>query len=177
MHKDKRTATVAIVLRWLAWVGILVFAAALQTTPRFLAFGTVRPLLVVPACLALALYKGEFAGALFGAAGGLLWDAAAGRVGGFFAIMLMIACFLASCLWQLYLRDNALNFFWITLLTVWFILSLDFMFSYWLRGYPNPGGYYLGVLLPSAALTSVVGLLLRPLARLPARIDLKRSRS
>ncbi len=41
----------------------------------------------------MAVYEGEFAGALFGAVSGLLWDYTAGRTVGMLALELMLLCF------------------------------------------------------------------------------------
>jgi len=81
-------------------------------------------------CLAVAVYEGEYAGAFFGAVGGLLWDYAAGRVAGLLALGLMAVCFAAAILVQLYLRTNAMNFILVSGCACLLITGVDFLFYY-----------------------------------------------
>lgn len=45
----------------------LIFCYVLQTTPGFLQIFGVKPFLVIPAVIAIAMQEGEFTGALYGA--------------------------------------------------------------------------------------------------------------
>lgn len=171
MRKERYYTT--LIVRWVLYIGILLLAFALQTTPGFLRFGNAAPLLVVPASLAFCLYEGQFTGALVGAAMGLLWDAAAGRIGGFFALMLLAACFLSGCFWQLYLRDSWVNFIALTFAVCLLVLTIDFIFSYWLRMYPAPGQYYLQTVLPMCIVTAAAGWPFRLLVRKAATVAVK----
>ena len=66
--------------------------------------------IILPLCLAVAVYEGEFAGALFGAVSGLLWDYTAGRTVGMLALELLLLCFALSVLVQVYLQGSTWNF-------------------------------------------------------------------
>ena len=68
--------------------------------------GQAKPLLVLPLCLAVSVFEGEFAGALFGMVCGLLWDYTAGRTVGMLALELMLLCFGVGVLVQLYLQSE-----------------------------------------------------------------------
>ena len=51
---------------------VIVFASyVIQSTPGLFEFQGVSPMLVLPACICLAVYEGEFAGGLFGFFAGL----------------------------------------------------------------------------------------------------------
>lgn len=65
----------------------------LQTMPGLFQFGAAKPLWLLPLCLAVSAAEGEFAGAIFGAVCGLMWDYTAGRTVGMLALELMILCF------------------------------------------------------------------------------------
>lgn len=54
----------------------------LQETPRLLAIGDVRPIIVISAVAAIAMNEGEFSGGLFGLLGGVLCDTAAFHIFG-----------------------------------------------------------------------------------------------
>ena len=45
-----------------------------QTTPGLFQFGAAKPLWLLPLGLAVSALEGEFAGAIFGAVCGLMWD-------------------------------------------------------------------------------------------------------
>ena len=81
------------ILKWVCYAVALFVCAALQTTPGLLQLGQAKPLFILPLCLAVAVYEGEFAGALFGAVSGLLWDYTAGRTVGMLALELLLLCF------------------------------------------------------------------------------------
>ena len=77
--ESRRRRSRSQLLKWGCYVLALFVCAALQTTPGLFQLGEAKPLLVLPLCLAVAVFEGEFAGALLGAVGGLLWDCTAGR--------------------------------------------------------------------------------------------------
>ena len=77
--ESRRKRSRSQLLKWGCYVLALFVCAALQTTPGLFQLGEAKPLLVLPLCLAVAVFEGEFAGALLGTVGGLLWDYAAGR--------------------------------------------------------------------------------------------------
>ena len=103
---DARKRTLILVAKQLCYALLLFAAYVLQTTPGFLTFFGVKPVLLVPTAICIAVLEGVFPGALWGAAAGLLWDIASGRTGGFFAIQLMVLCFCCAALVALYLRDT-----------------------------------------------------------------------
>ena len=49
--------------KWALYLVILLVALTGQTTPGFLTIGQVRPIFILPVCLAVAVYEGEYAGA------------------------------------------------------------------------------------------------------------------
>ena len=143
----------------------LFVCAALQTTPGLFQLGQAKPLFILPLCLAVAVYEGEFAGALFGAVCGLLWDYTAGRTVGMLALELLLMCFALSVLVQLYLQGSTWNFALISMVTAALVLSLDWLFFYYMPGYSWAGSRWLTFVLPSAGLTLLPSLVLFRLVR------------
>ena len=165
---DARKRTLILVAKQLCYALLLFAAYVLQTTPGFLTFFGVKPVLLVPTAICIAVLEGVFPGALWGAAAGLLWDIASGRTGGFFAIQLMALCFCCAALVALYLRDTPLNLSLLTGAVMLLVCSSDFLFSYLLHGYSGLGWMYLRRVLPvvllSAAVTAVPRWLTRRIA-------------
>ena len=91
--ESRRMRSRSQILKWVCYVLGLFVCAALQTTPGLFQLGQAKPLFILPLCLAVAVYEGEFAGALFGAVGGLLWDYTAGRTVGMLGLELLLLGF------------------------------------------------------------------------------------
>ena len=125
--ESRRKRSRSQLLKWGCYVLALFVCAALQTTPGLFQLGQAKPLLVLPLCLAVAVFEGEFAGALLGTVGGLLWDYAAGRTVGMLALELLLLCFGVSVLVQLYLQVNPGNFAAVNTMTALLVLSLDWL--------------------------------------------------
>lgn len=142
--------------KWFCYSCVLVLGGVLQTTPGFLTIGNVKPVFILPVCLAVAVAEGAWAGAVFGAVGGLLWDLTAGRTAGLMATGVLLLCFGAAILLELYLRANRTNFLLLAGVGCLAILSLDFLFSYLMRGYARPAERFLSVVLPTSVFTAAV---------------------
>ena len=163
--ESRRKRSRSQLLKWGCYVLALFVCAALQTTPGLFQLGQAKPLLVLPLCLAVAVFEGEFAGALLGTVGGLLWDYAAGRTVGMLALELLLLCFGVSVLVQLYLQVNPGNFAAVNTITALLVLSLDWLFFYYMPGYSWAGSRWLTFVLPSAGLTLLPSLVLFRLVR------------
>ena len=163
--ESRRKRSRSQLLKWGCYVLALFVCAALQTTPGLFRLGEAKPLLVLSLCLAVAVFEGEFAGALFGTVGGLLWDYAAGRTVGMLALELLLLCFGVSVLVQLYLQVNPGNFAAVSTVTALLVLSLDWLFFYYMPGYSWALDRWLTFVLPSAALTLVPSLVIFWLVR------------
>ena len=151
--ESRRKRSRSQLLKWGCYVLALFVCAALQTTPGLFQLGQAKPLLVLPLCLAVAVFEGEFAGALLGTVGGLLWDYAAGRTVGMLALELLLLCFGVSVLVQLYLQVNPGNFAAVSTVTALLVLSLDWLFFYYMPGYSGAASRWLWFVLPTVALS------------------------
>ena len=157
--ESRRMRSRSQILKWGCYVLALFVCAALQTTPGLFQLGQAKPLFILPLCLAVAVYEGEFAGALFGAVCGLLWDYTAGRTVGMLALELLLMCFALSVLVQLYLQGSTWNFALISMVTAALVLSLDWLFFYYMPGYTGAALRYVTFVLPGAVLTIPAALL------------------
>ena len=152
-------------LKWGCYILLLVVCTVLQTMPGLFQFGAAKPLWLLPLCLAVSAAEGEFAGAIFGAVCGLMWDYTAGRTVGMLALELMILCFGVSVVVQLYLKDTPSNFVLLAVTCALLVLSADWLFFYYMPGYSWALDRWLTFVLPSAALTLVPSLVIFWLVR------------
>ena len=88
-----------------------------------------------------------------------LWDYTAGRTVGMLALELLLLCFGVSVLVQLYLQANFGNFAAVSTATALVVLSLDWLFFYYMPGYADAALRYIAFVLPSAVLTIPAALL------------------
>ena len=140
-------------LKWGCYILLLVVCTVLQTMPGLFQFGAAKPLWLLPLCLAVSAAEGEFAGAIFGAVCGLMWDYTAGRTVGMLALELMILCFGVSVVVQLYLKDTPSNFVLLAVVCALLVLSADWLFFYYMPGYSGAASRWLWFVLPTAALS------------------------
>ena len=152
--ESRRKRSRSQILKWCCYVLGLFVCAALQTTPGLFQLGQAKPLLLLPLCLAVSVCEGEFAGALFGMVCGLLWDYTAGRTVGMLALELLLLCFAVSAVMQLYFKNSAANFALIASAAALLVLTLDWLFFYYMPGYAGAGERFLWVVLPSALMTA-----------------------
>lgn len=122
-------------LKWGCYGLGLLICTVLQTCPGLFQLGQAKPLYLLPLCLAVASFEGEFAGALFGAVCGLMWDWTAGRTVGLLALALMMLAFGMSVAVQLFLKCSTPNFVLVSVGCALLLLLSDFMFFYVMPGY------------------------------------------
>lgn len=152
-------------LKWVYYGLLLLLCAVLQTTPGLLQFGQAKPVFILPLCVAVAAFEGEFAGGLFAVAGGLMWDYTAGRIVGLLTLGLLILCFFISIMVQLYLRSSLGNFILLNALSALLLLSADYLFFYIMPGYSGAAERFVWYVLPSSGLSALVSVPLFYLVR------------
>ena len=87
-----------VVLKFLFYACVAVLLAVVQNTPGLLSIAGTKPMLVAAFAVAVAMFEGEFAGALAGAFGGMLCDLFSYYRSGYYAlIFLRLKIGRASC--------------------------------------------------------------------------------
>lgn len=151
--ESRRKRSRSQIIKWVCYVLLMLLCTVLQTLPGLFQLGTAKPLWLLPLALAVAVEEGEFAGGIFGAVCGLMWDYTAGRTVGMLAFELLVLCFLLSAVMQLYFKTSAPNFVLLAAAAALLVLSLDWLFFYYMPGYSGPAERYLWFVLPTAVLT------------------------
>lgn len=145
------------VIRWVAYTLELMAVFVLQETPGLVpaVFG-IRPVLVVPAVVSVALYEDENPAMCFGLFAGLLMDFGYGSMLGFHGLLLAVICRAVSRMAQDLLRTKLLTALLICATVELLLTLLQWLCFYVLPGYGEVG-YALGVhYLPIAAYTTAI---------------------
>ncbi len=144
-------------LKWGCYVLALFVCAALQTTPGLFQLGRQSRSGCCRCVWRWRYLKENLPEHCLGTVGGLLWDCTAGRTVGMLALELLLLCFAVSVLVQLYLQVNPGNFAAVSTATALVVLSLDWLFFYYMPGYTGAALRYVTFVLPGAALTIPAG--------------------
>ncbi len=126
-------------IRYFAYGLELLVLYMVQQTPGLLPslFGA-RPILIIPAVLAIAMFEPELPAMAFGIFGGLLIDFGIGAALGFHGIMLAVFCYLISALSANLFRTNLLTSFLVNTVSLLVIVTLQWLFYYVLYNYEYP---------------------------------------
>ena len=141
--ESRRKRSRGQIVKWICYALLGLLCAVLQTTPGLFQFGAAKPLWLLPLALSVAVFEGEFAGAVFGAVCGLMWDWLAGRTVGMLALELLLLCFAVSAVMQLYFKNSAANFALIASAAALLVLTLDWLFFYYMPGYSGAASRWL----------------------------------
>ncbi len=135
-------------VRFLAYILELLILFTLQETPGLTpAIFGVRPVLVLPAVITIAMLEGEVAALAFGVAGGLLCDFGLSGVLGFHALILGLLCFFVSLIVQLYMQNNLLTALLMGFMAIGITVGLQWLFLYYFQ-YSDPGHAFTHHYLP-----------------------------
>ena len=109
----------------------------LQGTPGFLQIWGVKPVLIIPFCINLAMLEEDGYTMIVYVIAGLLMELSAGRIVGMYTIPIIIACVICTILVKFVFQANYRNTVVLSFVCTFVILALDFFFSYILPGHKN----------------------------------------
>lgn len=102
----------------------------LQSTPDFLAFKNIKPVLIIPAVLTVPIVDDEFTSGMYGAFAGMLCDTTGSLAFGFNAMILLVFCVIAALLVKTFLHSSLFVNLVFSTVCVFVSLSAQFIFSY-----------------------------------------------
>lgn len=135
-------------IKWLAYVLVIFVCYLAETSGSYL-----KPLLLIPAALCIASHTGEIQAMAVGTICGLLLDLACGKLLGYNAVWLVVACVTVSLLHSYLLREKLLNMLLLTVVCTAVQGYLDFVFYYAIWGHEDVSLIYTRVILPSGMMT------------------------
>ena len=130
----------------------------LQSVPGLLDFCSVRPVLVLPACICIAIYEGELPGGILGFFAGILCDCASETIFGFNAFFYLVLCVTASLVMIYLLRRSTLNIMLISLAAVLFRSFMEYFFKFQIYGYENSAVVFFQSIGPQIAYSAIFAL-------------------
>lgn len=143
------------VIRYLAYVLELLVLFMLQETPGLMpAIFGVRPVLILPAVITMAMFEKELPAMAFGIVGGLFCDFGLSGLLGFHAIVLGVLCFFLSILSRVYLQINLLNAVISGIWTIGLAIGAQWFFLYFFS-YSMPEYAFLHHYLPKYFYTMI----------------------
>ena len=134
-------------LRWLLYAAVLLLFYCFLCNPIIPRY---CPLLIIPLATAVAMYEGDLASGIFGAACGILIDMATGSsVVGFTGLWLLCACPLISLLSRFWVKVNFISHFIMNAAVTVIIGGLDMLFMHWIWEGGQSIISFTGIILPS----------------------------
>ncbi len=141
--REKRILIFKTALRWVLYY-ILIFMCFI-----FMTSGTLlKPVLLIPAALCIAVGNNQIASAVTGAACGFLIDVCCNKLFGYNAVILTFFCILVSLSFELYLKNKFVNILIATAASALIMGWLDYKFYYEIWQYENVERILRTVTLP-----------------------------
>jgi len=126
--------------RWMFYMMEFALLFIVQSTPGFFpTVGGVRPILLVPAALSVALFEGDMGGMVAGMVCGLMVDFGYGDTLGFHAILLAVMGYVLGSMTMELFRTNLLVLMIYGLLAIPTLVLAEWVFQYVLMGYDHVG--------------------------------------
>lgn len=131
----------------------------LQGTPGFLQIWGVKPILIIPFCINLAMLEEDGYSLVIYVIAGWLMEMSAGRIVGLYTIPLIIACIICTVLVKFVFQANYRNTVALSFVSTFAILALDFFFSYILPGHKRIFMVFIKTVLLSSCYSVVFSVL------------------
>lgn len=117
-------------LKYLSYFGIFLGLYLIQTMPTFLSIAGIKPCLLIPAAVAVAMHDGEFIGGIFGAVAGLFMDMQEVSLFGFNSAILLINGVIVGLVVIYYMQNKRLNFILLTSAIMGLKILITHFFGY-----------------------------------------------
>ena len=129
-------------------LSLCVFALyILQSVPGFLQIFGIKPVLIIPFCINLAMLEEDGYTLIVYVVAGLLMELSAGRIVGFYTIPIILACVTCTIVVKFVFQANYRNTVALSFVCTLVILTFDFFFSYILPGYKGVFWLYFKIVL------------------------------
>lgn len=142
-----------LLLKHCSYILMFLLLFVLQSTPRFLTIHGVRPILLLPACVVLAMFEGGFVGGLYGAFAGILCDLGSFSFYGLYSVLLLVCATICGLLAVLLMQRTLRVALLLTLGVSSLCILMRFVFEFGLWNYENTALVFFGQSLPTLIFT------------------------
>ncbi len=140
-----------IYIRRALFAALIILTAAFQNTEGIIpSFSDVRPMLLIPLCVCIAMHERSMGGLAFGVLCGVLWDASGVRGDGFFSVCLACAGFFSGVLITYFMRNNIFAALIISGASCVTVNVIYWMIFILFKGYEGAAGLLFSFYLPCA---------------------------
>lgn len=158
-----RKMKIRIFMRWFFYALTLILLYSLMSCG---AFKTWQPYFIISFAIGVSIHEHEFSSSIFGIFCGFMLDIAMDTLFGFFAVLMMLFCFLMSLFARNLIKVNFVNHLISTTAATLLSFSMFYLFNYVIWNVSNREIVVLGVLLPSFIATVVTAPLMYFLSKL-----------
>jgi len=151
----KNRARILAFNKYFIYALLLLFLYVLQTTPRLFEIYGVKPMLVIPAAIAMAMHEGELAGGIYGAFAGLLCDMGGFGLFGFNGIVFLVTGAIAGLLVAYMMKCSATNCVLFVFVAMLARGSIYYMFAFGIWNHEYAWRIYLYQILPMVVYTAI----------------------
>jgi cell shape-determining protein MreD len=145
-------------LKHALYVFAVIVLYVLGCVPGLFVIGGLKPILVVPAAIAIGMCEDEFSGGLYGALAGLLCDVGSFLLFGFNGFVITIFGAAAGLMVTYLMRCNLLTFLLFVFITLLVRGSLEYFFAYGMWDYPGVGLIYSSTTLPTVFFSTAAAI-------------------
>lgn len=147
-------------VKWALYSLILLVLTVLQTTPGLFEIKGVKPVLILPLAVFIAVFEGDTGGFCFAVVTGLVWDSVSDKPLGFSAILLAVCCVIIALLVIFFIKASILNCCILCFGAMCAYCFFDFLFFYAIWGAGGLTTIFLTHFLPMIIYTAVVSPLI-----------------
>ena len=152
---SKDRARVLAFNKYFIYAILLLLLYVLQTTPRLFELFNVKPMLVVPAAIAMAMHEGEFAGGIYAAFAGLLCDMGGFGLFGFNGITLLVSGVTAGLLVIYMMRCNVASCILFVFIAMLVRGSIYYTFAFGIWNHDYAWRIFAFQILPTIVYTAI----------------------
>lgn len=137
-----------LIIKYITYVAVFLLLYLVQVTPGFLQIFGIKPLIILPAVVCLAMHERELVGGLLGALGGMLCDLSSFTYFGFNAIMFLLMGIAVGLLVEYMMKESMGNAVFFTLCGLVIQMIVSFFFQYGIWSYEDTGRLWLWHIIP-----------------------------
>ena len=132
---DRRKILLTLISKYFLLTLFAFFLYILESTPGFLQIFGVKPVFLIPYCIMLAMLDESAQTTIVFVIAGILFELSAGRLVGILSITVLLLCFCAMIAVKFFFKATYRNTIIFVFSSMLMIFTVDFIFSYMLRGY------------------------------------------